>query len=91
VDFFIHDSLHTSRNMMRELRTITPYLSRPSLVISDDIEGNCAFGEWAEDVKPAFCAVLQEPSKISKLGVAAFTETRFEESDLRDQSLSNHR
>jgi hypothetical protein len=45
VDFFIHDSLHTYWNIRRELFTVTPYLSRRSAVLLDDVDGNRAFSE----------------------------------------------
>ena len=70
VDLFIHDSLHTRRNMRRELRNVTPYLSSTAVVLSDDIEGNSAFCEWAEAVKPRYWAALQQQDKSSLLGVA---------------------
>lgn len=70
VDLFIHDSLHTRRNMRRELRTVTPHLSSTAVVLSDDIEGNSAFCEWAEEVKPRYWAALQQQDKSSLLGIA---------------------
>lgn len=70
VNFFIHDSLHTYRNMKRELRTVTPSLLRPAVVVSDDIEGNPAFLEWAESLRPEYWAALQEDSKASLVGMA---------------------
>lgn len=76
VDFFIHDSLHTCRNIRRELASVTPYLSGPALVLSDDIDGNPAFREWVDRVLPPFWTVLDQPSKSSLLGVAAFPSAR---------------
>ena len=32
VDFFIHDSLHTYDNILRECKSVLPYLRRPSVV-----------------------------------------------------------
>ncbi len=72
VDIFIHDSLHTYRNIFRELRVVTPYLARPSLVISDDIEGHPAFNDWVEEVRAPYWSTLQQRSKKSLLGIAAF-------------------
>ncbi|MGQ9581877.1 MAG: class I SAM-dependent methyltransferase [Armatimonadota bacterium] len=45
LDLFIHDGLHSYWNIRRELDMITPYLSRPTVVITDDIESNTAFSE----------------------------------------------
>jgi hypothetical protein len=56
--------------MLRELRTVTPYLSSTAVVLSDDIEGNSAFCEWAEEVKPRYWAALQQQDKSSLLGIA---------------------
>jgi hypothetical protein len=76
VDFFIHDSLHTYRNMRRELSTITPHLAPTALVLSDDIECNSAFREWTEKEKPSYWAVLRESSKDSLLGLALFRDSK---------------
>jgi hypothetical protein len=72
VDVFVHDSLHTYRNMRREFEIVTPRLGRPSAVISDDIEGNSAFLEWGEEHRPDFCTVLQEKGKKSLMGLGVF-------------------
>lgn len=74
VDFFIHDSLHTYRNMQRELRTITPYLSPLAFVLSDDIENNPAFAEWAEQVRPSYWTALKQQNKSSLLGIAVLVK-----------------
>jgi len=46
VDMFVHDSLHTYRNMHREFATVAPHLTPGAILISDDIESNTAFREW---------------------------------------------
>lgn len=76
VNFFLHDSLHTWRNIRRELGMVTPHLSAPALVLSDDIDGNSAFSEWVEKVRPPFWTVVEQSSKSSLLGVAAFPRPR---------------
>jgi hypothetical protein len=70
VGVFVHDSLHTYRNMRRELNLITPHLASAAAVISDDIEGNPAFARWASEVRPSYCGVVSQGSKNSLLGVA---------------------
>jgi hypothetical protein len=70
VNLFVHDSLHTYRNMRREFETVTPNLASDGLIIADDVEGNCAFPEWVSHSSPAYSAVVQEGSKHSLLGVA---------------------
>ena len=72
VNFFLHDSLHTCRNIRRELEMVTPYLTGPAVVFSDDIDGNPAFSEWAEKVSPPFWSIIEQSSKSSLLGIAVF-------------------
>lgn len=74
VDFFLHDSLHSYRNMRRELMALISYLSPTAMVLSDDIERNCAFAEWVSRAKPAYWAVLPQHNKPSLLGMAIFSE-----------------
>ena len=45
IDLFVHDSLHTHRNMRREFETVWPLLRAGGAVIADDVERNRAFGE----------------------------------------------
>jgi predicted O-methyltransferase YrrM len=44
-DLFVHDSLHTHRNMRHEFDTIWPHLRNGGLLLADDVERNRAFGE----------------------------------------------
>nr|WP_290668784.1 class I SAM-dependent methyltransferase [Ardenticatena sp.] len=72
VDIFVHDGLHTYWNIKRELNAITPYLTRPSVVIADDVEENKAFYEWAVQVEPKEWFTFKEKNKDSIAGVAVF-------------------
>ena len=45
VDLFVHDSLHTHRNMRREFDAVWPHLREGGLLLADDVERNRAFGE----------------------------------------------
>ena len=45
IDLFVHDSLHTYRNMKWEFETIWPYLREGGMVIADDVQDNAAFLE----------------------------------------------
>ena len=45
VDLFVHDSLHTHRNMLREFDTVWPNLGDGAVLLADDVERNRAFGE----------------------------------------------
>lgn len=72
VDMFLHDSLHTYRNIRNELRAVTPRLRQKSVVVVDDIEGNSAFLDWMAQFKPNYGAAVAEESKESLLGVGIF-------------------
>lgn len=45
VDLFVHDSLHTRGNMLREFGLVWPYLTGGGVLVADDVERNDAFGE----------------------------------------------
>ena len=47
IDIFIHDSLHTPQTMKYEFELAWPFMSAGSLLISDDVEGNSAFIDFA--------------------------------------------
>lgn len=70
IDLFIHDSLHTYRNMQREFEAAWPHLRPGGVLISDDVEGNAAFQELAERSDIANFAVVQEQGKDALLGIA---------------------
>lgn len=70
VDIFVHDSLHTYWNIRRELNMVTPYLSKPSVVIADDIHGNSAFLEWVAQQGIQKWFAFREEGKDSIGGVA---------------------
>lgn len=73
VDFFLHDSLHTYKNMSREFDLITKKLSVPGLIVSDDINWNAAFLECVARTRPSYWASIGEDPKQSAQGVALFT------------------
>lgn len=76
IDFFLHDSLHTYRNMRHEFEIATPFLSPQAVLVADDVEGNSAFMDWVSQTRPVYSAVLEEHSKHSLLGVAVLTAGR---------------
>jgi predicted O-methyltransferase YrrM len=45
VDLFLHDSLHTHRNMRREFEAVWPRLRAGGVILADDVERNQAFDE----------------------------------------------
>jgi len=72
VDLLLIDSLHTYRNMRRELRTAAPFLGRPATVVSDDIHGNSAFSEFVELSKPQLCMTGKQDHKPGVYGICIF-------------------
>ena len=46
VDIFLHDSLHTYKNMLLEFQTSWPFIKNSGFLLSDDIIGNNAFLEF---------------------------------------------
>jgi len=46
IDIFLHDSLHTYKNMMFEFQTAWPFIKDKGFLLSDDILGNAAFFEF---------------------------------------------
>jgi predicted O-methyltransferase YrrM len=44
-DLFVHDSLHTYRNMRREFELVWPRLRTGGVILADDVERNRAFHE----------------------------------------------
>lgn len=58
VDLFLHDSLHTYRNMRREFEAVWPGLRTGGVILADDVERNCAFGELARK-NPALWRVVR--------------------------------
>ena len=48
IDMFIHDSLHTERNVRFELDRIWPLLSPGGVVVVDDVDANSGFHSFVE-------------------------------------------
>lgn len=59
IDFFLHDSLHTKRNMLFEFDEIWPALRPGGLILADDVERNGAFGELRRK-KPSLWRVVKD-------------------------------
>ena len=70
VDLFVHDSLHTYRNMRRELEVVWPRLGAGGVLIADDVDRNGAFGELRRK-SPALWRVVQDREKSPLHGRAA--------------------
>lgn len=70
IDLFVHDSLHTYRNMTQEFRRAWPALRPGGVLISDDLESNSAFLDLSARQDVAFSSVMKEHDKDSLLGIA---------------------
>jgi predicted O-methyltransferase YrrM len=70
VDLFVHDSLHTHRNMRREFDTIWPHLRNGGLLLADDVERNRAFGELQRK-EPTLWRVVEDRETAPLHGRAA--------------------
>jgi len=70
VDLFVHDSLHTARNMRREFDTVWPRLRTGGALLADDVERNSAFGELQRK-SPALWRVVHDREESPLHGRAA--------------------
>lgn len=70
VDLFVHDSLHTLKNMRREFDTVWPHLREGATLLADDVERNRAFGELRRK-NPALWRVVQDREASPLHGRAA--------------------
>jgi predicted O-methyltransferase YrrM len=70
VDLFLHDSLHTLRNMRREFDTVWPRLRPRGVLLADDVERNRAFGELQRK-NPALWCVVRDREESPLHGRAA--------------------
>ena len=66
---FVHDSLHTYKNMWWEYAQAWPALSRGGLMISDDVEDNCAFNDFCIAQPGAPALVVKEEHRSGFIGV----------------------
>jgi predicted O-methyltransferase YrrM len=70
VDLFVHDSLHTYRNMRREFEVVWPRLRTGGVLIADDVERNRALGELRQK-SPALWRVVADREERPLHGRAA--------------------
>jgi len=70
VDLFVHDSLHTHRNMRSEFDAVWPRLRNGALLLADDVERNHAFGELRQK-GPALWRVVEDREASPLQGRAA--------------------
>ncbi len=70
VDLFVHDSLHTRRNMRREFGEIWPRLLAGGVILADDVDRNDAFDELRPK-RPALWRVIRDRERHPLHGPAA--------------------
>jgi predicted O-methyltransferase YrrM len=63
IDLFIHDSLHTKRNMQMEFDLAWKALRPGGVLIADDVQDNRAFECLSRTVQPALSLVFAEEGK----------------------------
>jgi hypothetical protein len=73
VGLFIHDSLHTNRNMSWEFATVTPFLASRAVVLSDDAHWSRAFERWAQTTAN-YWAMVREVDRSGSLGIGFVTQ-----------------
>jgi len=70
IDMFIHDSLHTYKNMKREFQVVWPRIRSSGVLVSDDVETNIAFDELRA-LGPRYWQVVKQEQKPGALfGIA---------------------
>ncbi|HTC61938.1 MAG TPA: class I SAM-dependent methyltransferase [Candidatus Saccharimonadales bacterium] len=74
LDLFIHDSLHTFKNMKQEFDTSWSALNSRGILISDDIEGNDAFLQMVKSHQPEISVIMEQKNKSSLVGAAVKRE-----------------
>lgn len=72
VDLFLHDSLHTRRNMRREFDAVWPFLAPGGMMVADDVERNLAFRELRR-YHPDLLLVVRDRERRPLSGRAATT------------------
>ena len=70
VGLFVHDSLHTHRNMRREFDAVWPSLTPGGLLLADDVERNGAFADLRRK-DPALWRVVRDRERDPLHGKAA--------------------
>jgi len=70
VDLFVHDSMHTTRNVAFELAHVWPALRARGVLVVDDVERNSAFAAFAEAQTDCRAVAGKADDDIATIGVA---------------------
>jgi len=69
IDIFLHDSLHTYKNMSFEFQKSWPFINEGGFLLSDDVTSNNAFGDFYKSIKNKPIIMIQEENPSSYLGI----------------------
>ena len=62
IDIFLHDSMHTYKNMIFEFESAWPYIKHDGFLLSDDILENNSFLEFykSKNLEPILLSTLDQ-------------------------------
>ena len=69
IDIFLHDSLHTYKNMSLEFKKSWPFIKSGGFLLSDDVLTNNAFSDFYTSIKKEPIIMIQDENPISYLGI----------------------
>jgi len=69
IDIFLHDSLHTYKNMSYEFGKAWPHIKKGGFLLSDDITSNNAFNDFCKSIKKEPTIMIQNKNPPSYLGI----------------------
>ena len=69
IDVFLHDSLHTYKNMLFEYNTAWPFIKKSGFLISDDVPENNAFLDFYSMVNSSPILMTDNQDKEIVLGI----------------------
>jgi hypothetical protein len=68
ISLFVHDSLHTTGNVLFELDTAWPGLAQGGMVLVDDVEENSGFSRFVDHTPDLDWAVAKEAERSGLVG-----------------------
>jgi len=69
IDVFLHDSLHTYKNMLFEYNTSWPFIKKDGFLISDDVPENNAFLDFYSMINGSPILMTNNQDKEIVLGI----------------------
>jgi predicted O-methyltransferase YrrM len=69
IDLFVHDSLHSERNLRFELERAWPALRAGGAIVADDVERNAAFCDFSRSLPGAVSLVARADDGRAQLGI----------------------